>query len=908
MIGPGRRASRWISLLARLSHPADRDWIVADAQDEYHRRRDADGEPAADRWIRSQALRAIGPGLSERWRRRGRVGHGGSASPGLLLRFTDDLKRDTWHAARSLARSPGLSGLVVGSLAVGIAGTAVVFSIGQSVLFPGPGPISDPTELVTLYESAPNGEQWRQVSFPNFEDIQRSVPALTDVSAARIGVVRIGEDDGAKRVMVELVTGNYFDLMGIRPAIGRTFSPEESRMGSAAPLVVLSHDLWQTRYAGSPGVIGQMVRVDGRPHTVIGVAPPRLTSRLMQIRVDAWIPLGIPGGTYHANEAELTNRADQEYHVMGRLAAGTDMARVESQLATLGVELAELYPEAWLDHQGQPRGFSVAAEKDSRIPPDFRLAGTLLLALLLAGAGLLLAIACFNVAGLLLARAERRSSEMNVRVSIGASRGRIIRMLLTESLLLSSMGCLAGVGLTLFFIGRASGIPLPGTLPDLSFDLRVDLPVLLFALAVATTASVIFGLAPALQASRADGGSSQNARGGRKRGRGRRRLVIAQIAGSAVFLVGAGLMQRTASLTEGRDSGLTLASAALVNWEVGSEGSSNADWIPDLTARFLAEGEVDQVELATAAEATPFWNLTSALLRLPGFEETVTVAYNGVTPGYADMSGLDLLQGRWLNDADRAGSLESVVVNQRFASLYFPDGDAIGRSFTIQGRISISTPVPGPEVTVQIVGIAENVANTADGLLHPYFWAALDQFPSASVVVHARGQAGPGAVAAGLARVTGDRTADRALVSCRAGRDRTDRSSGRGPIDAVGCDLCPAPGRHRAGWTALVQRRPAHAGALDAPRAGCQLTGSAPRGPGRRRQSRRVGRFDRNADCDPAGHSEPEPAVWGQPDRCDHPGGHRDRASECRPAVRPARRDARDAGGPGPVPAPRLVD
>jgi predicted permease len=741
----------WFALLRRSAHPSDRPFVVADAEEEYHRRSAAAGPRAARRWLRAQALRAVGPGIAERWRRRGRrtatadrEGLGGSG------RWIEDLRQDSRYAVRSLRRSPALTALVIGSLGVGIGATTVVFSMARSLLFPGPGPLSDPEGLVTVYESGAAGDPWQQLSFPNFEDLAEAVPALSDVAALRMGVVRWGESTEGERLMVELVTGNYFDVMGVPAALGRTFDPAETPIGAAEAQVVLSHDFWQSRMDGSPDVLGRTLLFDGRPHTVIGVAAPGMASRLLQLRVAAWIPLGIPGGTYNADARELANRADQEYLVLGRREAGASLAEIESQLAGLAGALVERFPEVWTDDRGLPRTFSVLSEAESRLQPEFRVVASLIFGLLLVATGLILAIACTNVAGLLLARAQRRSAEMAIRVSIGAGRRRIVRMLMTESVILAALGCALGCALALLVIERGTAVPLPGTLPDLAFRIALDVPALVFAAAVAAGCALLFGLAPALQAARDGGRRAAGPRGGVGASRGRRVLVSLQVAGSVVFLVSAGLLSRSVGATVAMDTGLDTDDLAVVNWR-RDEAVDPVRWHVDLEERLTRAPEIAEVALATAVEVSPFWAMTLARMDLPGRDEPVRVPYNAVTPNYGPMVGLDVQRGRWLDSRDVVGSVPAIVVNQRFVDAFLPDGDPIGRTLRVEGLHALSTPIPGEPFTVRIVGVAETIQNTPLEQPSPYFWAVLDQLPAPVVMVHARG-AGPGRAAAALAR------------------------------------------------------------------------------------------------------------------------------------------------------------
>ncbi len=745
----------WMRLLLRVSHPGDRTMIEADAREEFARRSREEGEPAARRWLRGQACSAIIPGIRERWRRRGR----GIASPDDLTSgaptLLADLGRDTLLALRSLRRSPGLVALVVGSLGVGIGGTSVVFSMARSLLYPDAGPIAEPERVVTVYESDPQGTAWRQVAHPNVEDMRREVPALAGVAAARLGVVSLGEDAGAERAIVEIVSGNYFEVLGLPTTLGRSFSAEETVLGSAEPLFILSYEAWQRRFGGDPAILGETLLLEGRPHTVIGVGAPGVSSRMLQLQVMGWVPLGIPGGTWNANEAELTNRADREYHVMARLAPGASIEQAQAQLDGLAVGLEQTFPEIWRDDRGDARFFSVLPERESRLPPDFRPVGLAVFGLLLAGALLILAIACMNVAGLLLARAQRRLAEVAIRISIGAGGGRIVRMLLTESLMLALAGGSIGVLLTWLFVQRGAAIPLPGALPDLSFSLSIDVPVLLFTLGVATASALLFGLAPALQAVRGGGGLTRGMRGGSRASRGRRLLVSVQVAGSVVLLMATGLLLRSVGASQAMESGLDISRVAVMSWQRDADARALGT-LEALRTEIESTANISEVALASAAEVSPFFDLTSARILLPEQDEPVVVPFNAVSPNYAAMVDLQVRRGRWLEESDRVGGIPAVVVNERFAEVYL-DRDPIGKSFTIEEWRNVSTPASMEAIRVQVVGVAEDVRNSLMQPPAPYFWSSIYQFDAPNPVLHVRGPAGPAAAAVELRRLGGGR-------------------------------------------------------------------------------------------------------------------------------------------------------
>ncbi|HSM07184.1 MAG TPA: ABC transporter permease, partial [Longimicrobiales bacterium] len=543
----------WRWLVGWATPPDDRDALLEDLDEDFEILAGRDGLSGARRWYRAQVLRSLPPLLRLRLRTRRSPGPAGDRSA-----VGGDLLRDVRIALRVHGKAPLVSAVVVVSLALGIGVTTTVFSFSRSMLLPGSGGVDDPAGFVALYTSDDEGTPWGMTSFPDFLDLRESVPALGSLAAVRLGIVEGVRDGQPRRMLTELVTEEYFSVLGVSPRLGRTFAAEETRLGSAERVLVLAHHVWTDEYGADPGVLGRELVLDGQPFTVVGVAPESLRSRFLQLRVDAWIPLGIPGGTYHATPTELQDRRDREYALVGRVAAGVTPEQLESQLDAAAARLGATYPVAWTDDHSEPRRLSSLGEAESRIPPPFRAVVGGFSLVLLAGAGLVLLVACSNVAGLLLARAHARRREMAVRVSLGASRLRIVRMLLAEGLVLAGIGGALGIGGAVWAAGRLSHIPLPGDLPTLSLSMPVDWPVLLFAALVATGSALLFGLVPALEAARSEAirPGSEGLRTGRHRSRLRRGLVAVQVAGSVVFLSASALAFRSVASVEGAGTGL----------------------------------------------------------------------------------------------------------------------------------------------------------------------------------------------------------------------------------------------------------------------------------------------------------------------------------------------------------------
>ncbi|MGD8279150.1 MAG: ABC transporter permease, partial [Gemmatimonadota bacterium] len=596
----------------------------------------------------------------------------------------------------------------------------------------------------------------------------------------RPGVVRWTEGESARRVMVEIVDGDYFEVLGVKPRLGRFFAADEVVTGSAVPVAVVSFEFWQERLGGDAAVLGRTLRLDGREFTVIGVAPEGLLGRFLRLKVDAWVPIGLPGGIYHSTPGELANRGAREYMVYGRLRAGLSLEQAQTRLNVVAARLHETFPEAWVDDRGESRVLTVLAEKDSRIPPDGRAAMAGVAGFLLAGAAFILLIACINVAGLFLARAFKRQREISVRLSLGAGRARIIRLLLVEALLLALAGGALGLGLASFTARFMSAIPFPLDVP-LAFGVDLDVRVLGFALATSLLTCLAFGLLPALRASRTDlvsvmKGDETGIGGRRLRLRGA--LVTLQVACSLMFLVATGLCLRSSGALAAVDPALDPAGIAIASWANRDAELSPADArqrILDMAERLAASPEIGAVAVASVAELSVWTDNASAVLSVDGFEPgpspNMTVRRNAVTPGYFEMVGMRPVRGRVLEPGDGAGAAPVALVNEAFVRTYWPGESGLGRRFTILEGRTFGKPSPTPLRTVEVVGVLPDVVAVPDQEATPYFWTSFLQDYTPMVVFHARGRPDAAAAVPALRRIVQDDVTEVPLVPARTYAD-----------------------------------------------------------------------------------------------------------------------------------------
>lgn len=629
----------------------------------------------------------------------------GDTRPGNLV---EDLWRDLRYGGRAIRKSPLFALAAVLCLGVGIGANATVFTIINTLLLH-PLPAREPSRLVVLYDAQSNHrtQQFGQpgLSYVNLRDYMGGQKCFSDVAAFTWPqVLTLAGANGPERMFGELVTQQYFDTLGLRPAIGRFFLPAEDSEPGSAPVAVLSYSAWQARFGGAHDVLGRTLELDNTAFTVIGVAPKDFLGLSAVFGPDVWLPASmservLPGEFRLA----LSDRTKPLFRGVARLRDGFSMKRAQASLDPLAAALAREYPESDEGH-----GISVRPITDELFLGAGGTGGlTLASAVLLLVVMLVLGIACSNVANLLLARAESRSHEIGLRLAIGASRARLIRQLLTESALLSLAGCAAGVGL-----GYAGCRFVWSFVPAENIHNMVapkfDGSVLGFAVLVSLVTVALFGLAPALRASRtnviaalkeetASAGRSRRALGFTNA------LVIGQVAFSLVCLITAALFFHSIERAYTIDPGFQTGHLALVMMNPAQAGYS-----PERVNEFYRAtreriASLPGVESVAWASGMPFWNSASRAVVIEGAEtrkklENLQSVSFIVSPDYFRTMEIPLVAGRAFNDQDRDGSLPVAVINQALAARQWPGGDPIGRRFHFVGD----------ETWRQVVGVVKN--------------------------------------------------------------------------------------------------------------------------------------------------------------------------------------------------------
>src|SRR5438034_6209715 len=440
------------------------------------------------------------------------------------------LVRDIRYGLRNFLKRPGFTAIAVITLALGIGANTAIFSLVNTVLLR-PLPVSHPEQLAEVYGTFHNGADYTIQSYLNYKDYRDRNDVFSRLIAYHFAPMSVSHDGRNERLWGYLVSGNYFDVLGIQPFMGRYFAPEEDKTLSTHPVAVITHGCWQKRFASNPGIIGQNVSLNGHVFTVIGVAPEGFNGTEVAYGPEFFVPFMMareiePGSNW------IDYRDNDNIFVVGRLKPGVSTPQAESQLQAITLQLAKEYPK-------ENEGRGVRLLTPGLFIPDIRNSVINFSGVLMGVVGLVLLLACVNLANLLLARATERRKELAIRLAVGASRRRIVRQLVTESVLLSLAGGLGGLLLATWINGLVAAIKLPTDIA-LVFDLRVDWRVLLFALTVSLATGIVFSLLPALQSSRPDlvpALKDEVSMAGFHRSRLRNALVIVQVALSLVLLV-----------------------------------------------------------------------------------------------------------------------------------------------------------------------------------------------------------------------------------------------------------------------------------------------------------------------------------------------------------------------------------
>ncbi len=663
----------------------------------------SDLEAEAEHWVPSRTA----PPLEEPWSPpERRLPRGGE----IVWSITQDLR----FAVRTLAKKPGYAVVVVAVLALGIGINSSMFSLIHSVLWRPPN-VDRPEEIVVFASVDGSGQTSDGLSYLDFLDYQ---DAMSEVGSMALHFpvsmqVHASAEPGPKgpghRVWGNITSANYFDMLGVQLALGQPFDAAKQDLATE-PVVVLGHSLWQSRLGGDPDIVGREVQLNGQTFTVVGIAPQGFRGAHALIQAELWIPLAVAELLAPSSREMLEDRNSRSLWAIGRLGRDTSIAQVEARLRDTASQLERQYPES-----NENISISVFPESHSRMGmgsgPVLRLASFVML----ASVGLVLLIACVNVANLVLVRAAGRRREISVRLAMGASRMRVIRQLLTESLVLAALGGVAGLAMaatSMQLLGRAlTAAPATSGLP-VFFDPQLDASVVLYALGLTVMTALLFGLFPALQVSKEEWGETLRSEGravstSGSSGRLRRGLVAAQVAACLVLLVVAALFARSLQNVVRADVGFDPQDRVVVRFDLGSSGYDEerlTQFYDDLRAEVAT---LPGVRAATWTMPLPLDTFgTNTTIHVDGYDTgaegtdgPLQVFYSNVDAHYFDGMGTRVLEGRPIDASDTKDALPVAVVNEIMAERFWPRGTAIGQTFRFDSA-------EGTEV--RVVGVAAN--------------------------------------------------------------------------------------------------------------------------------------------------------------------------------------------------------
>lgn len=598
----------------------------------------------------------------------------------------DALLQDLRYALRMIVQAPGITAIAFLTIGVATGANATVFSFVSALLLrPAPG-VMNPESLVSIYTSDYSSGPYGNSSYPDYRSLAAEAPAFTRMAAQQdnsAGVIQIG--DRVERVPVAAVTSDYFDLLGVKPALGRLPAASDAD-ASAPPVVAIGYQLWSRTLGSDPSIINATLTTNGRPYTIVGVVADGFDGLDLGGAVQVWMPLIPP-------PASPGVRGSRGLSIVARLRDGTSLQEAQTQVSGIAVRLAQSFPETnlgTLQAPTEPRPMLVL--RHTRMPPDFRPTVQAVGAILMGAVALVLGIACANVAGLLVSRAISRDREMAVRLALGAGRLRIVRQLLTESVVLGLGGGLCGLILALW---TADVLPsfFPAEQAQL-LDTSVDLRVVLFIAGISLASSLLVGLAPALHASsalsalalRSSLGRTTDSRGGTRL---RRVLVSCQVAAAVVLLVSSGLLVRSLVNALQADLGFGTRDGVVATAEV-------PDNVPVAQGQQYYASVLERVRSLSGVRAAAFVrNLPLSRSSRRGFKvdgyqpkpnEDMELVINVASESYFETMQIPLRAGRTFDSRDRSSSVPVVIVNDLLAARFY-GGDALGRRLTdSQGR------------------------------------------------------------------------------------------------------------------------------------------------------------------------------------------------------------------------------
>lgn len=637
----------------------------------------------------------------------------------------EGLLQDIRHTFRRLLKNPGFTLVAVLTLGLGIGANSAIFSVVNGVLLRSL-PFDDPDRLVQLFTAYPDDETKYPLSPPDFMSYHEGARSFSDVAAFATTTRTLTRSGDPTELNAAVVSADFLQLLGTSPLLGRGFLPEENQPGQT-DVAIISNGLWQQRFGADPGVIGEAITLNGVQHTVVGVLPPASD---FPAERDVYIPLQY-NETFSATTAD--GRRGEYIDIVARLAPGVTLAEADAEVDAISSRLQQEFPETNTVQEIRMIPLSQQMLGDVKTP----------LLILLGAVGLVLLIACANVANLLLARSAARESEFAVRVSVGADRNRIIRQLLTESVVLGILGGV--VGLLIAIWGTSALIALrPEGIPRIE-GIGVDATVIAFTGIIALMTSVVFGLVPAIQVTRGNltGALKEGGRGamtGRAGNRLRSGLVVAEMTLAVMLLIGSGLLIRSFLSLTAVDPGIRTERVLAFDLSLPQAAYETPEEALQFYGELLDRIEgLPGVESVGGASGLPLTGIGTVLSFLiegrepPPRDQVQDAAVKFATPGFFRTLAIPLRRGRTFTDQDREGAPQVALINEAAARRYFPDGDALGESILLGG-----------DEGWEIIGILGDVPqNGLDQETRPEFYAPVAQRPVGRLSIAVRTSSDP---------------------------------------------------------------------------------------------------------------------------------------------------------------------
>jgi putative ABC transport system permease protein len=660
-------------------------------------------------------------------------------------RLEDDVMQDLRYGIRMLFAQPGFTAVAVLTLALGIGANTAIFSVVNALLLRPLGGVTDPDRLVQIGRKYPDKTYLSDSSYPDYLDYRAQNTVVSGLALLTPTAFHLSTGQEAERVEGEFVSGNYFEVLGVQAAQGRLIAAFDEQGSDANPVAVISYRLWQRRFGGDPGAVGRTIQLDSHDFTVVGVASEEFDGSKVGAIHDVWAPLPALRQLEPRAASRFDERRASWLELFGRLKPGVTVEQARADFSTIAGRLRQTFPDAY-----GTAGVSV----EPGFGRDIETRGNVqrFAYVPFAAVGIVLLIACANVAGLLLARAARRSKEIGIRLALGAGRIRVVRQLLTESLALALAGGAAGlvVGIVLT---RALRSLLPERILWLSFalDFGVDWRVFGFTLAVAALTGVLFGLVPALQVSRPDAIAALKG-GGRRSWTGIATmrtcgtLVVCQVSLSLVLLITAGLCVKTLRHARAIDTGYEIEHVLTARIDLGKQRYSEAQ------GRAFQRQLLDRIEALPGVQAAGFavtlplndgrWE--SSVFPERGAERRVQTFFNFISPRYLAALNIPMLAGRPFGDRDRESAPDVAIVNETLARRIW------GHENPLEKRLMWRMGRDGTR-TATVVGVARDIrGRNLFEAAAPMLYLPMLQTYQPSAVLHIRSSVGHGPLVAGL--------------------------------------------------------------------------------------------------------------------------------------------------------------